>query len=458
MTTGNFRRGQVLNVKDVKYNRFYEAKIVKVDEDQQELKVHYIGWNQRYDEVIPISSVRIRGAQREAASVAVDGDGFTCEEPLNVNSASCGSGMDGVQDEVETSPGWLGGGGERCSSEAAMGNVCGFCLRSLSRVSIICSGCGKGFHPDTLCVGVEKEVVSVLLKDKVGAINYCCCECRMVPTKGQGAGDVTAGYAQLLRVVGCLVNQVRSLLDSRSDTESENGTALNIPAKVSSDVNFSRDAIFTEVREVTERDKRKCSVILRGFNCESETAVREKFRSICQVLNVGHIELSDVRQIGNRRLFRAKILNDDKRKELLLVAKKLKALKEYEKMYIQKDLTFRQRQELYERRHRGSGLQGECKKMKEGVTEGSIRNGITQHVDYSLVQEKDLNGNTSRGRGRGRGRGVGREKRLGVVRGARGGQVSGEETGSGQGLVENNSVIDSSLFASVPHVRNGHLN
>ena len=95
---------------------------------------------------------------------------------------------------------------------------------------------------------------------------------------------------------------------------------------------------------------------------------------------------------------------------------------------------------------------------KIGVTEGSIRNCITQHVDYSLVQEKDLNRNTSRGRGRGRGRGAGREKRLGVVRGARGGQMSGEETGSGQGLVENNSVIDSSLFASVPHVRNRHLN
>ena len=115
------------------------------------------------------------------------------------------------------------------------------------------------------------------------------------------------------------------------------------------------------------------------------TAVSEKFRSICQVLNVGHIELSDVRQIGNRRLFRAKILNDDKRKELLLIAKKLKALKEYEKMCIQKDLTFRQRQELYERRHRGSGLQGECKKGNEKMNERYNRNGVTQHVDCFLV-------------------------------------------------------------------------
>ena len=55
-------------------------------------------------------------------------------------------------------------------------------------------------------------------------------------------------------------------------------------------------------------------------------------------------------QIGGRRLFRAKILNYEKRKELLLVAKKLKGLKEYEKVYIQNDLTYRQTQELYEQR------------------------------------------------------------------------------------------------------------
>ena len=38
------------------------------------------------------------------------------------------------------------------------------------------------------------------------------------------------------------------------------------------------------------------------------------------VLNVGHIELNDVKQIDDR-LFRAKVLNDDKRKKLLLVTK-----------------------------------------------------------------------------------------------------------------------------------------
>ena len=85
---------------------------------------------------------------------------------------------------------------------------------TLNKVFIVCSCCRKVFHPETLRVSVEEEVVSVLLKDKVGAVNYCCCECKMVPTKVRDAGDVITGYAQRLRVVGCLVNQVSGFVNS----------------------------------------------------------------------------------------------------------------------------------------------------------------------------------------------------------------------------------------------------
>ena len=198
-----------------------------------------------------MSSARIGNARRDAevASSVGDGGDSTCKEPLNANVSFCVSGMSGEQDEVELSPECPSEGRQQCGTAAATGNACGFCLSSLSKVYIICSGCGKGFHPETPCVGVEEDVVSVLLKNKIGAINYCCCECRMVPAKGRGAGDVTAGYAQLLRVVGCLVNQVRGLVDSSSG-DGGNVTNPNGPhVKVPSDINISRDAIFTEVRE-----------------------------------------------------------------------------------------------------------------------------------------------------------------------------------------------------------------
>ena len=68
---------------------------------------------------------------------------------------------------------------------------------------ILCSACGEKFHPETLCVGIEERVISVLLEDKVGAANFCCCECRMVPggSRVGSVGDVSAGFAQLLGVL-----------------------------------------------------------------------------------------------------------------------------------------------------------------------------------------------------------------------------------------------------------------
>ena len=81
---------------------------------------------------------------------------------------------------------------------------------------IRCSACGEKFQTETLCMGVEEKVISVLLEDKVGAVNFSCCECKVVAGESRMGviGDVvSAGYAQLLRVVGCLVNEVRSLKD-----------------------------------------------------------------------------------------------------------------------------------------------------------------------------------------------------------------------------------------------------
>ena len=50
--------------------------------------------------------------------------------------------------------------------------------------------------------------------------------------------------------------------------------------------------------------------MLRGYNCNSVGAVIAKFRKICQALEVGFVELSDVKKVGNRVLFCAKILDD----------------------------------------------------------------------------------------------------------------------------------------------------
>ena len=44
------------------------------------------------------------------------------------------------------------------------------------------------------------------------------------------------------------------------------------------------------------------------------SAVRDKFKVVCQVLNVYTVEFSDVVKIGDRKLIRAKVLDEDKRR------------------------------------------------------------------------------------------------------------------------------------------------
>ena len=69
----------------------------------------------------------------------------------------------------------------------------------------------------------------------------------------------------------------------------------------------------------------------------------------CHVLNAGSVELSDVIKIDDKRLFRAKVLNDEKCTELLMATGKLRSMRGFENLNIQKDLTYCQRQELAER-------------------------------------------------------------------------------------------------------------
>ena len=73
--------------------------------------------------------------------------------------------------------------------------ACGFCFLTLLNSSVSCFGCEEKFHLETLCTVVDEKVISVLLDDMVGTVNFCCCEYRMVSGEGRvgAVGDVSAG-------------------------------------------------------------------------------------------------------------------------------------------------------------------------------------------------------------------------------------------------------------------------
>ena len=67
--------------------------------------------------------------------------------------------------------------------------------------------------------------------------------------------------------------------------------------------------------------------------------VCDKFKEAGQVLNTDPVELSV--KINYKNLFRAKVLNDKKPLDLLMVIGRLTTMRGFKKMYIQKYLTFR---------------------------------------------------------------------------------------------------------------------
>ena len=193
-----------------------------------------------------------------------------------------------------------------------------------------------------------------------------------------------------------MVNEVRSLKDCKVAACGAQGvTSDKQMGRLNRDVNFSRDAIFNEVREVNEREKRKCSIILREFGYNSVNDVCDKFKEVCHVLNIGSIELNDVIKIGDKSFIRAKVLNDEKHTELLMATSKLRSIRGFENFYIQKDLTYHQRQELAERKRKS--------RMSAVVGDESSASAAGVSFASSLGMSK----NASRGRGRERGSGRG---------------------------------------------------
>ena len=110
----------------------------------------------------------------------------------------------------------------------------------------------------------------------------------------------------------------------------------------------SRKDMHVKLRELYEQEKRQSSVIPRSFNSANPDIVK-KYNDICVLLNVGQISLSGLSQVEATSLFRAKI-EDKKRSFLLSRVKELRSSEAFRSVYIQRDLTYKQRQEMVARR------------------------------------------------------------------------------------------------------------
>ena len=187
-----------------------------------------------------------------------------------------------------------------------------------------------------------------------------------------------------------------------------------------------KQEVMTQVRELREREKRADSIVIRGLSVQSVDEAVSSFGNIAHILGVGPVTLVDVVKVGAFDLFRARIKDVEKRRELLLRSPDLNTSVQYKKVYINRNLTWHQRREIQLKR--GSAVSRNSAVGTPPLTGGNATpQGDMEHRSIGAHLELSVGG---RGGGRG-GRGVG-SGRL------------------GQGVTRSSSGVAN--VANVPHI------
>ena len=220
---------------------------------------------------------------------------------------------------------------------------CGLCKISVSDNAIGCDSCNKWYHPSSMCVGLPDDLVKSISDYGGDGISFICSECRL-----SGSGDKINNSSikqlfetvkNLCQTVSILSADVKKLFDASVSNSRESGPPVSM-----------RLAIQEEIREMDERSKRRDSIVIRGLEGSNDHEANEQFKPIVRHIIGRDIQLDNFTCINREKnLFRGKITSSDDRRELLENAKTLKNSR-YSGIYINRDLTYNQRQELFSRR------------------------------------------------------------------------------------------------------------
>ena len=232
---------------------------------------------------------------------------------------------------------------------------CSLCHMVVNGQVVKCGGCQGLFHPAVSCLGVGQSVVNVLIGDESSAIRYFCCVCRDRDNSALPAEQATGGQTatlQILTMIGSLVADVKKLSE-RVEQAAVGQRATTVVQSSQSPENIpngdnpplSRKDVLSEVREMYERDKRKSSVVLRGLGNVTVQQASSTYAAVCRYLGLEVSPLTELTKI-NANLFRGRINDANRRQELLAAVPLLRRSDEFGSVYIQKDLTYRQRGEV----------------------------------------------------------------------------------------------------------------
>ena len=158
--------------------------------------------------------------------------------------------------------------------------------------------------------------------------------------------SVAESVAQMTQQVNHLVNISQNVSPSTSNSP----TAVT---QNSSPNMLTRENLYVEMREFEERQKRRDSVVVRGVRSGSDQEFTQTFGNVVSTIldRRTTIDPSNVYCINREHcIYRVKISNRDTRSDILTNARSLANNPNYVSVYISRDLTYMQRQELRLRR------------------------------------------------------------------------------------------------------------
>ena len=232
--------------------------------------------------------------------------------------------------------------------------TCFFCSSVVGNDAIGCDQCSAWFHPKTECTGLSKRAIDCIQAEGGAGIRFICSACRCItPSTSQSVSlpdheslsQLHLIVKSLAESVAQLTTKVNMIINSNTNTNQQNS-------------NFSRESLYTEMREFEERKKRRESLIIRGVRGNSDIEFSQVFTNICQSLVNSNVTPDSIYCVNRESgMFRVAIRDNNLRKDILSNSKRLKDIPEFRQIYISRDFTYVQRQEM--RARRLERLQGE---------------------------------------------------------------------------------------------------
>ena len=232
---------------------------------------------------------------------------------------------------------------------------CATCNQTVNDDCIGCDRCSNWFCPSGMCLGLPDELVRGIREFGGDAIAYICTDCR---STSPASGSDNPAFKQLLQTVKKLCETMHTLSAKVASLTTTPPPPLPPapqpnPASAAQDHvpdESSRRLIREEIREMNERQKRVDSLIVRGIDAPDNSLFKQNFSSVTCYLLGNPVDFTDLICINrDKKLYRLKVTNSEARKSVLDKARNLKG-SQFDGVFISRDLTYIQRQDLARRR------------------------------------------------------------------------------------------------------------